>query len=89
MFHVKQFAQRIVRAWRVLRTSDTEAADRAFAGQCHFRRTLADEYARGYLCGWRECFASCLEAVEEEIQAADDASVLRMSKMVIDGRASN
>jgi hypothetical protein len=36
------------------------------------RERLADEYARGYLTGWRECFHSCLDAVEEEIARADD-----------------
>ncbi len=28
---------------------------------------LAEEYARGYMAGWRECFQTCLTAVEEEI----------------------
>jgi len=32
----------------------------------HDRARLADEYARGYLAGWRECFHACLSAVEEE-----------------------
>ena len=36
------------------------------------RQRLADEYARGYLSGWRECFRACLEAVEEEIARADE-----------------
>src|SRR5262249_20241929 len=31
------------------------------------RERLADEYARGYLAGWRECFQTCLTAVEEEL----------------------
>jgi hypothetical protein len=35
------------------------------------RERLADEYARGYLSGWRECFQTCLTAVEEEISHAD------------------
>jgi hypothetical protein len=33
---------------------------------------LADEYARGYLAGWRECFQTCIEAVEEELAHGDD-----------------
>jgi hypothetical protein len=37
------------------------------------RERLAEEYARGYLCGWRECFQTCLTAVEEEISQADRA----------------
>jgi hypothetical protein len=37
------------------------------------RERLAEEYARGYLSGWRECFQTCLTAVEEEISHADRA----------------
>ena len=36
------------------------------------RQRFADEYARGYLVGWRECFHTCLEAVDEELARADD-----------------
>jgi len=36
------------------------------------RQRFADEYARGYLAGWRECFHTCLEAVEEEISRVDE-----------------
>jgi len=35
------------------------------------RERLAEEYARGYLAGWRECFQTCMTAVEEEIAHAD------------------
>lgn len=31
------------------------------------RQRLADEFARGYLKGWRECFQTCLSAIEDEI----------------------
>lgn len=37
------------------------------------RQRLADEYARGYLVGWRECFQTCLDAVEEEFLRSGDA----------------
>jgi hypothetical protein len=37
------------------------------------REFLAEEYARGYMAGWRECFQTCLTAVEEEIARVDDA----------------
>jgi hypothetical protein len=37
------------------------------------RERLAEEYARGYLVGWHECFHTCLDAVEEEIARVDDA----------------
>jgi hypothetical protein len=33
---------------------------------------LADEYARGYLVGWRECFDTCKQAIEEELSNFDD-----------------
>lgn len=36
------------------------------------RARLADEYATGYLAGWRECFRSCMEGVEEEMARSDD-----------------
>ena len=36
------------------------------------RQRLADEYARGYLVGWRECFRDCVKAVQEEITRSDD-----------------
>jgi hypothetical protein len=36
------------------------------------RERMADEYARGYLIGWRECFHACLAAVEEELTRSDD-----------------
>jgi len=36
------------------------------------RQRLAEEYARGYLSGWRECFESCMAAVEDEIVRMDD-----------------
>jgi hypothetical protein len=37
------------------------------------RQRLAEEYARGYMAGWHECFHTCLDAVEEEIARVDDA----------------
>jgi hypothetical protein len=37
------------------------------------RQRLAEEYARGYMNGWRECFRTCLEAVEEELARVDEA----------------
>jgi hypothetical protein len=37
------------------------------------RERLAEEYARGYMAGWQECFRACLDAVEEEIACASDA----------------
>src|ERR1700692_2204924 len=36
------------------------------------RQRMADEYARGYLSGWRECFNACMHAVEEELTVSED-----------------
>ncbi|HTP43463.1 MAG TPA: hypothetical protein VMJ13_02805 [Candidatus Acidoferrum sp.] len=36
------------------------------------RQRLAEEYARGYMLGWRECFRSCLDVVEDEIAGASE-----------------
>ena len=36
------------------------------------RRRLADEYARGYLAGWREGYQACVDVMEEEIARADE-----------------
>ena len=35
------------------------------------RQHLADEFSRGYLAGWRECFQACLAAVDE-LSPSDD-----------------
>jgi hypothetical protein len=35
------------------------------------RQRMADEYARGYMAGWRECFATCVDAIEPEMHADD------------------
>ena len=36
------------------------------------RARLAHEYSEGYITGWRECFDSCVQAVEDEFASADD-----------------
>lgn len=36
------------------------------------REKLAEEYAHGYLDGWHECYATCLEAVEESVAGKRD-----------------
>ena len=37
------------------------------------RQRMADEYARGYLVGWRECFNTCVEAIEDEMSRSNNA----------------
>ena len=34
------------------------------------RQQLADEYSRGYMAGWRECYQTCVDAIESEISQA-------------------
>jgi hypothetical protein len=67
---LREFSYRLRLA---VRAPSIERAD-VLAIQCsdRQRQLLADEYASGYLAGWRECFHTCLEAVEEEIARADE-----------------
>jgi len=37
------------------------------------RERLAEEYARGYMSGWRESLRVCLDAFEDELARVDDA----------------
>jgi hypothetical protein len=34
------------------------------------RQQLADEYSRGYMAGWRECYQTCVDVIESEISQA-------------------
>ena len=36
------------------------------------RERLAEEYSKGYMAGWHECFQACLDAVEDEILRVDE-----------------
>jgi len=57
-----------------VRTPDSERAEVSQTQRAHRERELlAEEYARGHMAGWRECFQTCLTAVEEEIARVDDA----------------
>jgi len=38
------------------------------------RERLIEEYSKGYMAGWHECFQACLDAVEGEILRADESS---------------
>lgn len=35
------------------------------------RQRFADEYARGYMMGWRECFDTCVDAIQDEMSRGD------------------
>ena len=43
------------------------------------RHLLAEEYSRGYMAGWRECFETCLETVEDEIARTGDVWSMGMT----------
>lgn len=62
--------------YRVSRALGAPAIERAeeleLQSRLHERRRLAEEYSQGYLNGWRECFDTCMSAVEEELGRAED-----------------
>jgi hypothetical protein len=66
---LREFAYRVRQAFRAPRIEHADIL--AMQRSDHDRERLADEYARGYLAGWRECFHTCLDAVEEEITRSD------------------
>lgn len=66
---IREFAYRLRVALRAPRIEDAERL--AVQHTDRDKQRFADEYARGYLAGWRECFQTCLEAVEQEIARAD------------------
>lgn len=57
-------------AWRVRHAAalpSREVAEKTEAERAYRERLhLAEKYAEGYLHGWRECFETCLELMEEE-----------------------
>lgn len=60
------------RAWLAWRAPSLEGAQIFEMRRTHReRQLLAEEYARGYMSGWRECFHACLEAVQEELGEDD------------------
>jgi hypothetical protein len=61
---------RVQLAWRA---PSIELAE-IFAMQREHRRRqdLADEFARGYMQGWHECFETCLGVVEEELTTSSE-----------------
>lgn len=68
---LREFAYRLRAA---LQTPGIERAE-IFQMQRTYRerQRLAEEYARGYMAGWRECFDVCLDAVEQEMAGGNEA----------------
>jgi hypothetical protein len=55
-----------------LRAPGTEGESIFEMQRKHFEQQRASEqYARGYTTGWHECFAKCLEEIEEELRRMD------------------
>jgi hypothetical protein len=36
------------------------------------QQRMAEEYSRGYMAGWRECYQACIDAIEGEMGRADE-----------------
>jgi hypothetical protein len=36
------------------------------------QQRMADEYSRGYMAGWRECYQACIDAIEGEMDRAEE-----------------
>jgi len=51
------------------------------------RQRLADEYSRGYLVGWHECFRECLEIVEDEL--THPSQLLDIGALLLDSPKSS
>ncbi len=71
----------VVRGWRevawhasvALRTPGLARQQAANEERAYLeKKKLSEEYARGYLCGWHECFEACVEAIEEEIGGLEE-----------------
>jgi len=65
-----QLAYRIALAWWAPDFERAEVLEMQRTDRQRVR--LADEYARGYLNGWHECYQECLVAVEEELSRSDE-----------------
>jgi hypothetical protein len=82
----------LARAWRELRyrariafASPRLEVAQFFAMQRAHRQKqcMADEYARGYMVGWRECFQTCVEAIEDEMSRGEE--VWEIGALLADG----
>jgi len=36
------------------------------------QQRIAEEYSRGYMSGWRECYQACIDAIEGEMDRAEE-----------------
>jgi hypothetical protein len=81
----RELAHRLRVAW------DAPTVERAHVFQMQRahreRQRLAEEYSRGYLVGWQECFRACLEIVEDELTHPSD--LLDIGAFLMDGTKSS
>lgn len=62
---IREIAWRVRLLWTAPGREESEIHD---AERLYIeRRRLAEEFARGYLVGWRECFEVCEQVFEEEL----------------------
>ena len=71
---IARAGREIAHRWRMaLEAPEIERAEVFEMQRAHRERErLADEYARGYLNGWRECFSACLTVVEDEFERGQE-----------------
>ena len=65
-----EFGYRLRLALRAPRVERAEfmAMQRTYTNQ----QRMADEYSRGYMAGWRECYQACVDAIEGEMDRAEE-----------------
>lgn len=65
-----EFSYRLKLALRAPRLERAEliAMRRTYNNQ----QRMAEEYSRGYMAGWRECYQACIDAIEREMDRADE-----------------
>lgn len=66
--------EEIAYRWRLVISAPTRKRALEIEREVAFAQEhrLAEEYSRGYLEGWHDCYAACLDAVEEEASRRDD-----------------
>jgi hypothetical protein len=66
--------EEIVYRWRLVISAPTRKRALEIEREVAFaqQHRLAEEYSQGYLEGWHDCYAACLDAVEEEASRRDD-----------------
>jgi len=66
---IGRLTREVTYRWRLLWEAPSAARAYEMNSKTKYaeRQRLVEEYARGYLEGWHECYAACLDAVEESV----------------------